>query len=235
MKVFSFAKALTLGTLLCLALPVACGDDDDSSGPITPTGGSDAGGDSGNPGPEAGAGGMMSAMLPPGISDKPSSTMCTGSTDKCDSAAVLGGLNIEPCCDTTDTCGLNTGFLALVGAQFKEVCQAHNQAGDVTDACPDAAGLKVPFEMAGMTVMIPLDPFPGCCRPDGTCGVVIDSVTSGGKLKIADFNLGCVDAEPFAGKVNTCQSTGMGGAGGMGGGAGGDAAGPSAGGAGGAP
>lgn len=214
MKNFSFAKAFTLGTLLCLALPVACGDDDDSSSPNT-GGTANTGGE---PASEAGAGGAAPAMLPPGLSATASTKMCGG--DSCASVKVLPApsLYIDSCCDATDGCGVNTGFFSLVGAQFKDACQSQAQAGDPSDSCAPVTGLKVPFEMAGTTVMVPLDPFAGCCRTDGTCGVVIDNVTSsGGKLPIANMNLGCVDATAFTGKaaVKCSGETGMGGAGGM--------------------
>jgi hypothetical protein len=211
MKSFSFAKAFTLGALLCMTLPVACGDDDDSSTPApTPVGGA-AG--------EGGTGGEAPAMLPPGISSTTKTEMC--GADACKSAAV-GPVFVDPCCDATDTCGLNTGFLALVGAQpFKDVCQAHDQAGDPNDACPAVSGLKVPFQMGGTTVMIDIDPFAGCCRPDGTCGVVVDKISAKG-APLANFSLGCIDAAPFMkGKVNKCSNESTGGAGGMGAGGGG--------------
>lgn len=234
MKTFSFAKALTLGTLVLLALPAACGDDDDSPAPM-PTAGAGSGGE---PSAEGGAGGAAPVMLPPGLSPMPSTEMCGG--DSCSSAKIdLASIYVDPCCDATDGCGLNTGFLGLVGATFKETCQSRNQAGDPSDTCAAAEGLKVPFSMNGQTLMVPLDPFPGCCRPDGTCGVVIDKVTSSnGKLPIADFGLGCVDAAPFAGKVVTCSGEPVGGAGGQGAGGqgsgGADSGGAPAGGAGGA-
>lgn len=236
MKNFSFAKALTLGTLLCFSLPVACGDDDDNTNPMnTPSGGSDAGGDSGNNTPEGGAGGAAPAMLPPGLSTAASTKMC--GADTCKSAAVGPAVFVDPCCDAVDGCGLNTGFLSLVGAKFKDVCQSRDQAGDPSDTCNPATGLIVPFQMGGTTLMVPLDPFAGCCRPDGTCGVVVDKVTSGGgKLPIADLGLGCVDAAPFAnGVVTKCSGEGMGGAGGMSGGGAPGVAGAATGGAGGAP
>ena len=215
---FSFAKALTLGTLVCLTLPVACGDDDDNGSTMTPSGGSDAGGEpNGTPTPEGGSGGAgtSGSMLPPGLSSMPSSTMCGG--EACDSAKVGGAVNVDPCCDSAGACGLNTGFLSLVGAKFPEVCQAHNQPGEPSTTCGAASGLVVPFPTpTGATLMVTLDPFPGCCRPDGTCGVVIDQVTASG-AKLADFGLGCVDAAPFSGGVvkKCAADTGMGGAGGM--------------------
>lgn len=236
MKSFSFAKALTLGCFVCLSFPIACGDDDDDV-PNKPNGGSggagasDAGGgpsdDGGTPGTDGGA-----APLPPGLSATPSTEEC--GENMCDSAAVAGGVvNVNPCCGADDSCGLDSGFLGLVGANFKDRCQVKNQPGDLDDACPAATGLMVPFQGAN----IALDAFAGCCRPNGTCGVVVNAVTSGnGKVPLAGFGLGCVDGAPFfGGEVTTCGAggSGSGGSGAGGSGAGGEPTTP-AGGAGGA-
>lgn len=180
-------------------------------------------------------------MLPPGLSDKPSATTCRG--EACESAQV-GPIYVDPCCDASGACGLTTSFLALVGAQFEDVCQAHDQPGELSDSCPKVDGLVVPLQAGGTTLMVPLDPFVGCCRPNGACGVVINGITSGGGLlPLADLSLGCVDATPFGGQPIRCDGeAGMGGSGPVGvAGAGGvgpaEAGAPSshAGGAGGAP
>jgi hypothetical protein len=232
MKSFSFAKALTLGCFVCLALPIACGDDDEG----TPKPNNEAGSDGGGAGPMgmagAGDGGTPAApMLPPGLSSDPSTETCGAET--CESAAVAGGaVYVNPCCATDNACGLDTGFLSLVGANFDPKCQEKGQPGDVDTECPSAMGLMVPFQ--GTTIS--LDAFAGCCRDDGKCGVVINNVTSnGGKLPIAQFGLGCVDAAPFFDEAPaSCGSAGGSGSGGAGGmGAGGEPTTP-AGGAGGA-
>lgn len=218
MKSFSFAKALTLGCLVCLTLPVACGDDDDGK-PNTPSGGSANGGagtaDAGSASDDGGASGAPG--LPDGLSNKPSSETC--GENMCESVSVAGAVYVDPCCAAGDACGLDTGFLELVGAQFTDRCQIKDQPGDVDDACPAAEGLSVPFQGAS----IKLDPFAGCCRPNGTCGVVVNNVTSAaGKLPLAAFGLGCIEGAPFfGGEVTTCGAGGggnggNGGAGGMG-------------------
>jgi len=238
MKSYSFTKAVTLACLVGLSLPIACGDDDDdtsgaagnsgtagtssTAGTAGKGGGATAGtGTGGEPG-AAGKGGTGGAtMLPPGLSDTPSTESC--GADTCNSAMAGPSVYVDPCCTSGDACGLDTGFLSLVGATFKEVCQPLAQPGDLDDSCDAATGLTVPFQVGGNTLMVPLDPFPGCCREDGTCGVVVDDVTSGnGKLPIGQFGLGCVDAAPFFGKTTSCGG-GSGGAGGAG--AGGDGSG----------
>jgi hypothetical protein len=75
--------------------------------------------------------------------------------------------------------------------------------------------------MGGTTVMIDIDPFVGCCRPNGTCGVVVDKIATKG-VALSNFSLGCIDAAPFMkGTVNKCSNESTGGAGGMGAGGGG--------------
>jgi len=208
MKSFSFAKALTVGCLLCLTLPVACGDDDDDSGPSKPGSGGEPSGIAGQSSTDAGTGGATTEPLPDGLSNTPSTKAC--GSEMCSSAKAVT-VYVNPCCAADDACGLDTGFLALVGAQFTEVCQAHNQPGDRDETCADAADLMIPYGSS----TIAIDPFVGCCRPNGTCGVVIDTVTSGGgKLPIAKFELGCVDAAPFfKGQVSNCGAGGNGGGG----------------------
>lgn len=222
---------------MALVLPVACGDDETT--PTPNKGGSDAGGEAGsgttggNP-TDAGAGGVAT-MLPPGISDTSKTEMCGG--DSCKSAAV-GPVFIDPCC-ADDSCGLSTGFLALVGANFADECQPKGQVGEVDEACPTSAPSAVPFNGA----MLPINGFVGCCRENGKCGVVVDDVTSPalGTAPVANLGLGCVDAAPFfpgktpaacGGSSGGAGSGGAGGADGLGG-AGGELLG-GAGGAGGA-
>lgn len=238
MKSFSLAKALTLGCLVCLALPIACGDDETT--PSKPNGGSDAGGEAGsgaNVGggvSEGGAAGAATA-LPPGISDMSRTIEC--GADMCKSVGV-GPVFIDPCC-SSDACGLDTGFLALVGAAFTEKCQAKDQPGDLDEMCPTSDASTIPFEVSpGNTIMVPIEGFAGCCRENGKCGVAVNDVVApmlGGK--IATLGLGCVDAAPFfPGTTPAACGAGVGGAGGAGGDTGGaaNAAGASTGGAGGA-
>jgi hypothetical protein len=198
---------------------------------------------------EVGGGGA--AGLPPGLSDMAKTVEC--GADTCKSASVVGGtVFIDPCC-ATDACGLDTGFLDLVGASFKDKCQAHDQPGDIDAECPTSDASTIPFDSGGSTIMVPIQGFAGCCRANGTCGVAVNDVTSPLLGKITSLGLGCVDAAPFfpGTTPKACGAdTGTGGAGGAGtggagtggaaaGGAGtggaADVAGASSGGAGGAP
>jgi hypothetical protein len=240
MKSSSFAKAVALGCLVFVALPVACGDDTSNPNP-TPSAGAGAGGEfveEGGTGGVVGAGGAGGAVpLPPGLSETPSTVECSTS---CESAKVGAGAQVvyvDPCCagPDMDTCGLTTTFLGLAGAIFKETCQAKNQPGDVDAACPTPPAAAIPFMGATAT----LDEFPGCCRADtGTCGVAVNKVSIGGGLvPLGDLQMGCIDSAPFfdgtPGKA--CGAGGGGGAGGAAGAGGASLGGASAGGAGGAP
>ncbi len=230
MKSFSFAKALTLGCLVSLTLPVACGDDDDSGNPKPGSGGESAGG---GPSGDAGAGGMPVMITVPGTSNVSKTVKC--GDDMCTSVKTLipGPVFVDPCCSGT-ACGVDAQFLGIVGAGFKDTCQAVGQVGDADDACPPSpdqmvtvAGSPMPFAVPG---------FPGCCRADtGTCGVVVDSIPiTGLPLPFATPMLGCVDSAPFFGnKAGAACGAGTGGSGSGGAGsvAGADAGGAASGGA----
>jgi hypothetical protein len=240
MKSSSFAKAITLGCVVCLALPVACGDDE-----TTPTGsagkstgGESAGGAESMPGP-GGAGGAAPMLMIPGTSDM-SQTLKCGSA-MCSSIKALSAtpLYVDPCCAgaAKDACGLSTEFFAVIGKQFSPTCQAVGQEGPADAACPDSPDQDLPY--MGTTFHVP--GFAGCCRAEtGTCGVVIDTVpVKELPLPFATPKLGCVDSAPFfPGKTAAMCSPGSGGSGGAaaGGAAAGGAAagGAAAGGAGGA-
>jgi hypothetical protein len=212
MKMFSFAKALALGTLVCLTLPVACGDDDDSS-PVNPGNNAGAGGDSG----EAGSGNTGGSMLSvPGTSPT-SKTITCGDDDMCKSTpTLLPTLFVDPCCASDMSCGVSTTFMALIGAQFAETCQAKNQPGDLDPACPDSDPKTA--MIPGAPAPIPVPGFAGCCRADtGTCGVIVNKIDTMGFGTFASPNLGCVDPKPFTGKAGAACGGGGGGMGGAGG------------------
>lgn len=210
-KALSLGKALVLGCLACAALPIACGESEGNPKPVGAAG-DEASGGSDNAGGTGGSGG--SVPLPPGISPSPSTIECPEGGMSCSSAAVpIQSVYVSPCCagPDQDSCGLETGFLSLVGAAFDETCQAKNQPGAADDSCPSPDPAMVPVGGA----MATLDPFPGCCKPDGTCGVLVNSVVLSG-LPLATFNLGCVDAAPFfadAAPVPCGEGVGVGGSG----------------------
>jgi hypothetical protein len=214
MKSFSFAKVLTLGCVLCLSLPVACGDDETNP---PAKAGSDAGGEAGaglggGSAADGGAGGAPALMIP-GTSDAPKTVKC--GSEMCSSVKTLAGLYVDPCC-VADACGVSTPFFATLGAAFTNACQASAQVGDLDTACPDSPDQMVPVN--GMTYTVP--GFAGCCRAEtGTCGVVVDDVAVAGiPLPFASPGLGCVDSAPFFNqKAGAACGAGVGGGGGAGG------------------
>ena len=231
MKSLSFARALIATSVLCLALPLACGDSEDTDPTPNPNVGGEGGEPTGGGGEPTAAGGAAGGgapvMLPPGISDMPyPDAECS---EACESGQVgLGMVNyyLEPCCTEADNaCGLNTAFLESAGAVFEDTCQPKNQPGEVDENCPSPPAVVIPTSTMGN---ITLDQFPGCCRPNGMCGVVVDTVSAGGGLlPLGNLELGCVDAAPFFPDAAPVSC----GAGGSGAGGAGNAGGASAGGA----
>jgi hypothetical protein len=207
---------------MSLALPVACGDDDDD-GPANNGGKSGSGNSAGEGGmmSEAGAGGSAPS-LPAGLSPTASTKKCGDET--CSSSPLLGGtIHVNPCCTADDACGLATDFLMTPSGGFDDKCQGLEQPADTADeTCPESPAVLVPI----MGAMAPLTPLPGCCRADtGTCGFVLDAVSITGLGPLGDFGLGCVDAAPFLAAGEEPPACGAGGGGGGGGGAGGGGAG----------
>jgi hypothetical protein len=217
-------------------MPLACGDSEENPNP-SPNAGGEGGEPASSGGGPASSGGGPVGMLPEGISDTPETIEC--SDESCTSARVGLGADsvyLRPCCTETDnSCGLSTAFLEEVGGTFEESCQPKDQPGEEDPACPSPAAAMVPVGGA----MLALDEFPGCCRPNGLCGVVVDAVTLAG-LPLGALELGCVDAAPFfPGEEPVPCGEGIGGAGGSGAGgapivAGGNGSGGASGGAGGA-
>lgn len=207
MKSISFAKLLTLGCF-ALLLPVACGDDDDDA-PNPPVGSSGAGGEA--------EGGAPSTPAIPGTG--PKQTIECG-TDSCTSTATALGANafIDPCCaEGATACGVDSGFLTLIGVDLKGACIPKEQPGTVDSGCPSTEKTTVPY--AGQ--MVGVEGFKGCCRPDNTCGFLVDTVDTDLGVAFAAPGLGCVDPKTFGATGTTPCGGGEGGSGGGGGGAGG--------------
>jgi hypothetical protein len=224
MKPFSFAKLLAVGCLFALALPVGCGDSDDSNDEPGAAG-SGAGGDGSGASSAGGTGnGGDGGGVLPGISDVSKTEMCGDNSCKSGNVATYF---IDPCC-AGDACGLDTSFLQVVGASFAETCQPRDQPGELDEECPASADSQIPFGMN----MVPLAGFAGCCRPDGKCGVFVDKISSPVLGVLGTLGLGCVDAAPFfpGETIGSCGDgiggqPGAGGAPGVGGAASGGAAG----------
>jgi hypothetical protein len=198
MKYVSFAKLLTLACF-ALALPVACGDDDDKPAPEAAAGQSGSGGEGGGV-PEI-----------PGTSATPETIQCA--TEECKSTSTLAGNFLDPCCTAGErACGVDSGFLTLLDVDLGGACLAKAQPGEEDATCPDSTGKTVPYQ----SFMVNVKPFKGCCRPDNTCGYLVNTVdTNLGEFTAPE--LGCVDSSVFGAPVTGCGG-GVGGGGAGGGG-----------------
>ena len=205
---------------------VACGQTDEGDKAGQPSGGTSLtggtmmlgppGGTTGRGGTAAitqgGEGGTVPAVMIPGISQTPVTVVCGGKA--CDSVKTLApNVYVDPCCAGSE-CGVNTQFLAGVGAAFADQCQATGQVGARDADCPTSAAQALPI----MGMSLPVPGFVGCCRAEtGTCGVVVDQITVSG-FPFAAPQLGCVDSAPFFANEPgaACGDGQVGGAGGAG-------------------
>jgi hypothetical protein len=229
---FSWSKSVTLvGSVVCFAAPFGCGSSEGKHGAapgVEPSGGAagSAGGSTtaagaggtagGGAGRSASAGAAGGLMLPPGISDVPKTIECDGDCSSATLGIATASFYLDPCCggENHDQCGVDTSYLAPTGAG--SACEPRNQPGKLDPACPSSSAMTMP----GMSTGLTFDPLAGCCRPDGSCGIMLDEVTTGGGLiPLAQLGLGCIDAAPFF-PGEEPVSCGPSGSGGVGGGAG---------------
>lgn len=147
-----------------------------------------------------------------GAAPKPTSVSCGNA--KCDGVVLpIINLPIPGCCADAKSshCGLDSSGLDSSGMMtFADACQPLDQPGTADVTCPVSPDVPVPS--VGLTIN-----FPGCCRPDHTCGYDLDTLSGLTKL-----GLGCVDASQFSdgGTPQTCGGGAAAGAGGESGGAG---------------
>jgi hypothetical protein len=194
--------------VLALSAAPACGGS--AADPQSSAAGSAGHSGSGNSGNGARAGSAGSAAPTP----------ITCGSKSCSGLVIpIQSFVVPPCCADAETshCGLDSSVLATFGPTFAEACQPLAQPGTKDSACP--ASPATPVEGTGLSLS-----FPGCCRPNHTCGYQLDTI--GGAFPLG---LGCVDAAPFLdGEApQACGDQGAAGAGGAGGdgsvaGAGGD-------------
>lgn len=234
MKSISFAKLVTLGCF-ALMLPVACGDDDDDSPGPSKGGSSGSGGEAGQP-TAGGEGGAPTGTVIPGTSKTKETIECSTS---CTSTNTAIGLYLKPCCTPEaqgNLCGVDSGFLTLLGTDLKGACLPKVGPAEVDPACPTSP--KTPVTVNGTTVEV--DGFAGCCLPTGQCGFAVDAIKAAALGVVTQPNLGCVSGAAFGVTDLPSCGGGEGGTGGVGGAGGspsGDAGAPivGGGGAGGAP
>lgn len=162
------------GLLVAVAVP-ACGGSSSSPEPGTPGGASGAG--SGGRSGSAGAAGKAGLSAP----------VTCGSKTCRDVVIAQADFTIPACCAdaATSSCGLDSTVLAMFGPTFPEACQPLAQPGNKDATCP--ASPQSPVAGTALTIA-----FPGCCRPDNSCGFQLDSI--GGLIPLG---LGCVDSAPF--------------------------------------
>jgi len=176
------------------------------------------GGNSSNPGTDSGGGGNGGRAGSGGSGGKAPLAGAAGNvaTLECGTATCkpvvipVQDFTIPPCCAdaATNQCGLDSSVLAAFGPTFPEACQPLDQPGTADESCPKSA--KTPVQGTQLEIQ-----FDGCCRPDHTCGYMLDRL--GGLFEIG---LGCVDSAPFldGGAPTSCgDAGGEGGAGGAGG------------------
>jgi hypothetical protein len=90
---------------------------------------------------------------------------------------------LTECCTFAGRCGVDfSSFGSILG--IAPVCQQFNQPGTIDYSCPST----------GTLVGAGAPDFPGCCRPDGTCGVALNNSL---------VSLGCV-LEQYGGIVRSC-------------------------------
>ena len=226
MDVSRIGSLLVAGLVTAVALAGGCGGENESSNSGSSAGSAGA--------PSGGSGGSSSGGTASGrggsAGDAGAGSLTCG-TASCEPLVVPlpGAPAIPACCPAgmPNTCGLDATIIGAFGLMFDEACQPREQPGALDPSCPRTDDIELPD--AGLS-----GSFPGCCRPNGQCGYLADTLQLG-PLPIA-LGLGCIDSAPFL-DGGSPQSCGQGGAGGQAGaagspGAGGGAGEPGAGGAG---
>jgi len=213
----AYVRVIIAGLLLGgLSSASACGssEEDDSD--------SARGGSAGSSG-KGGAGGLDASTASP---IECANLMCDPLL-----LPIPGAPPVEACCTPDDACGLDSSVLEAFGPTFEEPCQPRDQPGVLDTSCPNSTSAMIE---GGLTIE-----FPGCCRANGSCGYMLDTL-----FGVYEIGLGCVDSAPFLdGGTPAACGDGSGGAPGAGGtpggggtpGEGGASGTPGEGGAGGAP
>jgi hypothetical protein len=167
-------------------------DGDENSGSAGDDSGTDGGTDGGGTG-EAGSGSTGvagSGNTGEAGSGNTGGSSSGGGTDgqcevsQCESADVGGFISLPGCCpDNGGGCGLDVS----AAEQYAGVtgCIELDQEGHIDPQCPTETRPAQP--------PIPETEFPGCCRPDNSCGYMVDMSQFG----VPSF--GCADASVLGG------------------------------------
>ena len=138
------------------------------------------------------SGGGSAAGGSAGTAAKPSTTAGASGNPpvSCGTASCEGvsfqSFVIPACCadSKTDHCGLDSTVLSMADPTFADACQPRDQPGTLDANCPDSP--ETPVAGTGLAIA-----FKGCCRPNRTCGYMLDKI-----LGIVPLGLGCVDSAP---------------------------------------
>lgn len=180
---FRFAPALALGCL------VACGNSESPEVPNEPNGGGGgtSGTSSGGAGTSSGTGG--------------SAAVCQGELDfaeRMSADGTCGGVtcpelpdSADPrydyrrhCCTDEGACGVGSGAL------FGGACFERNQEGTPSDECPYGS-VYIYYDFGSEIVVA--DGFPGCCRPDGQCGLDTSRTFGAGCVERSELGAAVLD------------------------------------------
>lgn len=183
-----------------VAAASACGGSSSNPGQGATGGAEQSGG--ANHGGAAGRSASAGGGGKTGAAGAPATVKCGTAT--CSAVTIPGaGFNIPACCAdaATNQCGLDGSTVAQFGLNFAEACQPKDQPGVADETCPDSPSAAT---TAGFDIQ-----FAGCCRPNGSCGYLIDKVDG-----LFQVGLGCVDSAPFldGGAPTPCGAAGGGGA-----------------------
>ena len=206
----SFRFALTLGLIAGAGLVIsACGSDDEQPQGSGGTGAGATGGTAGSSG--RGTGGSSGAG-PGGASGTGGSSGSGGmgsitcGTRTCQPA----GLGLIPaCCIDNSRCGIDPPELVVDGGDLP--CTETDQPGTPDPTCFADQGIDLAeagIDAAGIIDGGRLN-VPGCCRPNGLCGIMITFPPP------ISLNLGCVDPSQYgaiydAGPPQRCGDAGGG-------------------------
>ncbi len=142
--------------------------------PMGGAGGTPMGGAGGTP--MGGAGGTPMG----GAGGTGGAATCGGQTCQGESITNPFPIELPGCCTDTDRCGVDFSPLQPLLMVVPSGCAERDAPGQQTSACEEVPG--------GIT------PLPGCCRPNGQCGVIVDlsNVTFMGST----YDLGSYGCQP---------------------------------------
>ena len=188
-------KVMSLFGIGCtLLLVVACGGES-SSGFYGGAGGMSTGAvSSGGAGATSMGGGAAGTPSMGGASTGGRGTGVSCGGIQCESWNVLELVEAPACCLTQapGTCGADLGQVAsALGSSLQDPCLELDAPG-VPDATCNGLDFTNPITGA-------IETFPGCCKPDGTCGVVADL-----SISMSGPNLGCTSPTLIGDPVVPC-------------------------------